>query len=230
VALENPFICPECGSALAPPALEKIASRARRVALLAASFAFVVIVAGATVLVQAGFFAKPEPPPEAAPPTIALSPVLLPPVPPVMTAEVLQPPPTERAPAEESARPVRSPHSASPRATRPRAAGANTPGRRHADVHMSVSVPLIAGGLPEYPEQYDDGRSGSVTVACALEPDGSATRCQTLRVSGGPIFGVAVHSWLELKDVRFRVVKIRGRAPLNGVTLTVRFIGEAAPT
>ncbi len=234
VALEDPFICPECGGSLAPPALNTIRPSGR-VALLAAVFAFVAIGAGATVLVRSGLFTRP-PAPEPAPTLASLEPAFLP-GPLVTFAEdtlTAPDPATVDADTEEAAAPAHVARKTFPRASR-RFAGRETAtpaatGRRHANVIMSVSIPMVAGGQPDYPEQYEeDGRSGSVTVTCGLQPDGSPAQCRTTNLTGGRIFDVSVHSWLELKDVRFKPVQARRRRPVHDVTLTVQFIGEGPP-
>jgi len=228
VALEDPFICPECGGSLAPPALDTIRPRGRT-ALLAAVFACVAIGAGATVLVRGGLFERPAP--EPAPSVVTLAPASLHGPTVTFTEDTLAAVPPATVEAEESASPARSARRAQPKATSPattrEAATAAAPGRHHANVHMSISIPLVAGGQPEYPEQYEEeGRSGSVTVTCGLQPDGGPTQCRTTRLAGGRIFDVSVHSWLELKGVRFKPAQTRRRLTVNNVTLTVQFIGD----
>ena len=231
VALEEPFICPECGGSLAPPALSTIRPKGR-IALVAAVFVCVAIGAGATVLVRGGLFERPLPPATEPPPTIvSLAPIDLAGPPTTVTQDTLAAPPPAEAEAEDGPAASRmgrrsamkSAHAALGRET----VAAASPGRHHTNVHMSLSIPLVAGGQPDYPEQYEEeGRSGSVTVTCALQPEGTPTQCLTTRLDGGRIFDVAVHSWLDLRDVRFQTTRARHRAPVRDVTLTVHFIGD----
>jgi len=231
VALEDPFVCPECGGSLAPPALNTIRPKGR-IALVAAVFVCVAIGAGATVLVRGGLFERPAPPPEPLPPTVvSLAPALLAGPAATVTQEAVAAPPPETSTAEDAAPLPRAKRKASSKAAHVVAnRDAETPGsigHHHTDVHMSLSIPLVAGGQPDYPEQYEEeGRSGSVTVACTLQPDGSPTQCRTTRLMGGRIFDVSVHSWLELRDVRFQTARPHRRPPAHDVALTVHFIGD----
>jgi hypothetical protein len=233
IALEDPFICPECGGSLAPPALNTIRPKGR-IALVALVFVCVAIGAGATVLVRGGLFERPAPSATEPPPTVALlAPIVLAgPVTTVTQDTLADPPPAEAEdmpPASRVGRKAatRSAHGLASRDT----AAAASPGRHHTNVHMSLSIPLVAGGQPDYPEQYEeDGRSGSVTVTCALQPEGTPTQCLTTRLDGGRIFDVSVHSWLELRDVRFQTARPRHRPPVHDVTLTVHFIGDGPQT
>jgi TonB family protein len=100
-------------------------------------------------------------------------------------------------------------------------------GNAHGDVRASFSTPLIDGGLPDYPDQYQDGQSGDVTVTCTIQTDGKTAGCTTLKATGGRIFDVSVHAWLDLKPVRFRPFKIPGRVKPHPVLFTVHFIGQA---
>ncbi len=230
VALEEPFVCPECGNTLVPPALEAMPGRGRRVALLAAAFALVAIAAGATVLARGGLFRQPAPTPAETPVIASFAPAIL--TGPMVS--FVQDTLADILPAtwdvEDATMPAHALHKM-PAKTRaqhlaPGQALKDPVGGHHANVHMSVSVPLVAGGEPDYPEQYQDGRSGDVTVACALQPDGSPTQCRTTQQSGGRIFDVAVHSWLDLRDVRFAPPHLRHRPPIRTVTLRVQFIGD----
>jgi hypothetical protein len=226
VALDDPFICPECGGSLAPPALDTIRPRGR-VAVLVAAFACVAIGAGATVLVRGGLLARHAPPPE--PPAVlaTLAPALLTGPPTSVTEDPLADIQPATVEADVTATRSRPPRKVRRPAALQAAASPSGPGRHHVNVHMLPSIPLVAGGQPEYPEQYEeDGRSGSVTVACALQPDGGPRQCRTTRLDGGRIFDVSVHSWLELKDVRFQTSRLRRRPPVRSVTLTVKFIGD----
>jgi len=230
VALEDPFICPQCGGSLAPPALESLRPR-RRIALIAALFACVAIGAGATVLARGGVFGHRAP--EPAPVLAALAPAALPGPVTTVAEDVLDALPPVTADAEDQPASSRVLRKALPRAAptgaRREASAAAKPGRHHVNVHIAVSTPLVAGGLPDYPEQYEDGRSGNVTVACGLQPEGTPTQCRTTRLAGGRIFDVSVHSWLELKDVRFKTTHSRSAPPVRSVTLTVHFIGDGPP-
>jgi hypothetical protein len=226
VALGDPFICPECGGSLAPPALDTIRPRGRA-ALLVAVFACVAIGAGATVLVRGGILDRRAPPPEPPPVLVALAPAVLTAPPARVTEDALADIQPATFEAEAKATPSRPSRKVRRLAALQAAATPAGPGRHHANVHVSLSIPLVAGGQPDYPEQYEeDGRSGNVTVACALLPDGSPRQCRTTRMDGGRIFDVSVHSWLELKDVRFQRSSRRRRSPVRNVTLTVKFIGD----
>jgi TonB family protein len=228
VNLEDPFICPHCGGSLAPPALDSIRPR-RRTAVLAVLFACVAIGAGATVLARGRLFERPARQP--APTLATLEPAALPGPTVFFTVDTLAAPAPADIEAEESEPPSRAGRRALSKSVhkgeRREAALPAASGHHHANVHLAVSIPLVAGGQPEYPEQYqEDGRSGSVTVACALQPDGGPTQCRTTQLTGGRIFDVSVHSWLDLRDVRFKPVQTRHHRPAHDVKLKVDFIGD----
>lgn len=228
VALDEPFLCPECGGSLAPPALDTIRPTGR-IALLTAVFACVAIGAGATVLMRSGLFNRPVA--EPAPTLVWLAPALLNGPTITFAQDTLAAPDPLSVDAEEEAPLGRTSRKALPKAPR-RTASRETaaPASHHANVHLSVSIPLVAGGQPDYPEQYlDEGRSGSVTIICGLQPDGSPAQCRTTQLTGGRIFDVSVHSWLDLKDVRFKPAQTRRRRPVHDVKLTVEFVGDGPP-
>jgi hypothetical protein len=233
VALEKPFLCPECGNPLVPPSLDTIGPSARKVALLAAAFASVAIAAGATVLVNGGFFERHGPAPAETAAVIPLAPATLAVAASVATPDALADIPPVTLAVEEAGSPSRARGKVTRKtdAVAALADGSLThpAARHHANVHMALSIPLVSGGLPDYPDAYQDGRSGNVTVACALQPDGTPTQCRTTRLSGGRIFDVAVHTWLDLRDVRFQMARPRHRAPIHSVTLGVQFIGDSPP-
>ena len=229
VPLEMPFVCPECGAPLTAPALGAIRPLTRRPAFLASALGVVALLAASVVLAQAGFLHRhaPLPAPLEEPTIVSFAAIpLQKPTPDAVVDALAEPEPATLAATEPAPRQGFVLH---PKPESPSVRHAPAAKRHHANVHLSFSIPLIAGGQPDYPEQYEDGRSGTVTVACKLRPDGGTQGCTTMRRSGGPIFDVAVHSWLDLRDVRFKPPKIRGRL-INHVTLTVDFIGEPPPT
>jgi TonB family protein len=229
VPLENAFVCPECGAPLRSPALGDIRPLARKPVFLASALGIVALLAASVVLAQSGFFHRgaPVPAPDEAAITVSLPATSLQRPAPVGVVDTLTAPTAVAVPIAEAATTL---HAARGTGLRPPAGPillrhAEVARRRHADVHLSYSIPLVSGGAPDYPEQYEDGRSGTVTVSCGLRPDGTPQGCATTSRTGGPIFDVAVHSWLDLKDVRFKPARIHGRLT-NHVKLRVDFIGE----
>jgi TonB family protein len=225
VPLESPFVCPECGSQLTPPAVDEIKPLALRPAFLAAACGLAGLLATAAILAQAGFsrLHKPLAAPAEQPTMVSISAVTLEKPPPATVDEALVAPPPVIITALQLPAPRRRVTQAPP--GRPGVPRQSAGSRRHSDVHMTFSVPLTAGGKPDYPEQYQDGQSGAVTVLCRLQSNGATQDCRTIRRSGAPLFDVAVHSWLDLRDVRFKPAAMRGRVA-NDVTFTVIFIGE----
>ncbi len=229
VPLASPFICPECGGTLTAPALDDIAPLARRPIFLVPVLAALALLVASAVLAKVGYFTRPVPPPAAPPALVSLPANLLQATAPVSIQEpVVSPPPVVIAATEPAPLP-RTHRDAARQGTgdRPEMGEKAVHVRHHVNVHLSVSMPLISGGEPDYPEQYQDGESGTVMVGCKLRLDGSTHSCTTIRRSGGPIFDVAVHSWLDLKDVQFKPTRLRGRF-IDHVTLTVDFIGQPA--
>jgi TonB family protein len=201
---------------------------ALRPAFLASVLGLAALTAAAAVLAQAelSWFHKPSPAPDKTPTTVSISAAALEKPAPALVAETLVAPPPEIVLP-------RQPHilhgpvsEALP--ARPDARRKSASLHRHSNVQLSLSVPLISGGKPDYPDLYQNGQSGSVTVVCGLQPNGATQVCRTIRRSGDPLFDVAVHSWLDLRDVRFKPAVLHGRVT-DSVTFTVIFIGEAAP-
>ncbi len=228
VPLEKPFLCPECGAKLTPPALADIKPLARRPVLLASAVGVLCLLVVGVVLARGGFQRAHAPPPAPVEQqsTLSLAPVPLAQPAPDIIVETLDSPPAATFPATEAATPASS--VLRPRSEVPAPRHASRANHARANVRLSFSIPLVAGGEPDYPDQYQDGQSGTVTVSCGLRPDGGTQDCKTIRRSGGPIFDVAVHSWLDLRDVRFKPARLRGRL-VNRVTLTVDFIGAPPP-
>ena len=232
VPLESAFICPECGGQLTPPTLGEIGPLTRKPAFAISALSLAAVFAGATFLAHAGFFVPhiSRPPPAAGPVEVDLSAAPLKRSAPTIVAETLAALPPVLLPATATVSLQQGLH-AHVSYVPPRRSDArrNSVMRHHADVHLSFSIPLIADGQPDYPEQYQDGQSGYVKVLCGLRSNGVPHDCTTIRRSGGPLFDVAVHTWLDLKDVRFKPARIRGRL-IDHVTLSVDFIGEASPS
>jgi len=184
--------------------------------------------AGLVIAVIAGvafwlLWSKPVPQPVQAPPPV----VHRAPAPAPATAPVAPPPPpisengssgpggpTTVVIPPQLAVPAASPPppSAPPAATQ--TAAPPPPKRREHRVVASARAPLkssppvemkpLDGSQPEYPDAYEDSDTkGEVTVTCILQPDGSATRCQLVHVTGGEAFGSAVLHWLAQDSTRF---------------------------
>ena len=236
VPLASAFICPECGGHRTPPTLGEIVPLAGKPALAIFAWSFVAIFAGVTFLAHAGLFGRHTSPPAPAvvPTEVTPSAIKLKNSAPTIVEETLAPVPPAIIPAPlpvlgtASLQHALHAHVSYVPPNRSDARR-NALMHHHADVHLSLSIPLIAGGQPDYPEQYQDGQSGHVRVLCGLRSNGLPHDCTTIRRSGGPLFDVAVHTWLDLRDVRFKPARLRGRI-LDHVMLNVDFIGEASPS
>lgn len=230
VPLASPFICPECGGQLTPPTLGEIVALTGKPAFAISAWSVAAIFAGVTFLAHAGFFGRHISPP--APATVPIE-VTLPAVTlkksvPTIVEDTLAPLPPATMPAPGTVSLQHASH-AHVSYVPPDRSDTRRKMHHHADVHLSFSIPLLADGQPDYPEQYQDGQSGYVRVLCWLRANGLPHDCTTIRRSGGPLFDVAVHTWLDLKDVRFKPARIRGRI-IDHVTLSVDFIGAASPS
>jgi TonB family protein len=82
----------------------------------------------------------------------------------------------------------------------------------------------LDGSHPEYPDAYEDtDTKGEVTVTCIVQPDGSATKCQILRQTGGAAFGNAVLHWLARDTTRFPPLLRKGHPAALPFTWNIDF-------
>ncbi len=172
IPLYDPFICPECGAALASPPLPAQPPRTAWHLALAALL-LVALGAGAAAWWTAGDGHV----------TATLATATLRPAPPANSVLALASPPALTVAATD----VPSAQVAAPEPAAPAPDGHFTP------------TPL-AGGAPAYPAALAaDGRSGSVRVACTIAPDGTPRGCTAKAAQGSKLFAPAVLAWLAQK-------------------------------
>jgi protein TonB len=89
------------------------------------------------------------------------------------------------------------------------------------------STSPVAGGAPPYPAELEnDGRSGSVTVACRILEDGHPSGCRVVSARGGEPFKGAVLGWLNSGRVRYAPILHGGKPVAETHQWSVQFQPE----